>query len=169
MRSLLVALALLFGAGIAHAGTFSPLQIPTVVAQPYPVRHLCAGFSFNATDGVVGECRTLVYGPTGGRGSTPVQYYTFYSVQWDNSGNVVSAVPCGTLRFHLPQADVWAYAAGYDATNCRQFQMGTSSTVTITWNGPWGPGDYSYYYVATSPDGLYELLNDQNFSYVYQF
>lgn len=163
-KKTLIALAATCVVGIAQAGTLTPLQVPPVVNLSYPYFHAWAGTGFAADDTIVGFSQSSHASPCSGRGCVPVNYVQVYASTWSTAGVSLTAVHCGQLRIHRPQLPQWTYDPGYDATNCKIPTLGTDTTVTVD--------GVSYYYVATSADGLYELINGQfaNFgSNVYQF
>jgi hypothetical protein len=163
VRALVTALALSASA-LASAGTLIALQSPVVVNLAYPYSHTWEGAGFAADDTITGYASASRMYPCSGRGCVPVRYTYVYASTWDLAGNDLSATYCGQLRTHPPQQPQWTYEPGYDATNCQLINLVTGTTVNV--NG------VDFYYVATSSDGLYELLNGKTGNYgsnVYQF
>lgn len=135
-----------------NAGTFFPLATPdNAVAYPgFPSSHGCGGETFNPTDTAHGYCYRSKSTACSGRGCQPTVYTDYFDVNWNVDGSVLSSALCGTRKHHNPQADVFAYSFGYDATNCRGPALSSDTTVFID--------PYNYYYFATSDSGLYELV-----------
>lgn len=149
--------------GKAQAGTLIPVLTPdNAVAYPgYPSLHGCQAETFNADDTSNGFCYRSKTLACSGRGCQPVVNTEYFRVAWDVGGNSLISLSCGTRRHHNPQADVWVYQAGYDASNCRSPALSSDTTVYIA--------PYTYYYFATSPSGQYELVRGNAGPFIYQF
>jgi len=148
MKSLAFALCLL--ASAASAETLTGLSPPASLLQP-GYRVSCAASSFNADDSVNGTCKAAISSACSGRGCQPVTVTTFYIVRWTDAAATLGDA-CMTVRHHLPQADQVTPLNGHTQADC-PFVLSTGTVVTI--NGT------PYWYVATSADGAFELVNWQ--------
>lgn len=145
MKKILILASILFSLAAlpAHATTLATLIPPPGVTA-------CSGNSFDAADNVLGACRTVKSLPCSGRACQPVTYTYFYNVTWTDG--VPGAVDlCFSVRRHSPQAPEVTYYGGHSAADCRTVTWLTYTVVSV--NG------VAYYYVATSVDGLLELVN----------
>jgi len=167
MKGFLGASCLLI-AGAAQAQTYPTVTLLQVPAAIKTTRTYCEGQSFNADDSVHGTCEVIVSSACSGRGCQPVTYTTFYIADWDLAGNPTLEDRCAQVRHHLPQANQWTFFNGHTAADCPAPSFGTSTTVGI----PYGAYSWDvayYYYVTTSADGAYEIVNLQSTSYVVAF
>jgi len=85
-------------------------------------------------------------------------YYTFYDTRWNKDGSLKSAIPCATMRHHVPRADQWTYALGYSAVSCAILDFATPGTDATIYG--------VFYYVTIWADGRREFLDDQDLSAV---
>lgn len=157
-RKTIMTLAGILVIGVAQATGLSALEVPTQI--PATARPVTIGQAFSLDGSVLGTAQSTTFGPTCGRGCIPVQYNQVYNVAWDLEGNVMTAVLCGTRRYHLPQATTWVYEPGFDASSCHYTAtLATGTTVQVD--------GVNYYYVTA--DSAAEILRDQNRSYAYSF
>ena len=153
----LIAASLLAIAGVAQAQTYptvTPLQLP---ALAYSYQESCTPSGFNADDSIAGVCRTVRYSACSGRGCQPVRYTYNYVTTWDINGIVLSAVACDVVRTHIPQVPQYTYFNGY--TSCPVAVSNPNHAVTYVPNGPHSWDYTTYYWVATSDDGVYGLVD----------
>lgn len=163
-----LAILIMLGAGTVSAGTLSSLQTPdNALAYPgFPSLHGCGADTFNANDTAHGFCYRSKSSACSGRGCQPVVNSEYYDVNWNTDGSVVSSTLCGALRHHNPQPNQWTYAfdingALYTEANCHGFPFTSPDVVNVD--------GVNYYYFATSPSGLFELLRNSAGPFVYQF
>lgn len=157
----LIALALVPAlAGAQSLPTVTALGIPPALLHVgQPGRLACAPVGFRDDDSVYGACHTATASPCSGRGCQPVTVTTNYVVDWDIDGNPTLGDACSVVRHHLPQADQITYTAGYSAADCFPVRLNPLGTTYAIPYGPYG-WQVSYAYdVATSADGLYELVD----------
>lgn len=157
----LMALALLPALGGAQSlPTVTALGIPPALLHVgQPGRLLCAPLGFRDDDSVYGACHTVTSQACSGRGCQPVNYTTNWIVTWNIEGNPTLGDACALIRTHLPQPRQVTYYGGHSAADCFDVILNpTLKTVGI----PYGPYYWQvtwYYYVATSADQLYELVD----------
>jgi hypothetical protein len=167
MKTLLVLLSLV-AAGAAQAfSTVTPLVTPQVITG-YQTHTGCAPITANANDTVLGACYGSRSAACSGRGCQPTTYITTYIVDWDLSGNPTFVESCRMVRRHLPQPDAITYLNGHSATDCLTVVSNPLATVVEVPDGPYTWQVQVYYYVATSADGLYELVDNAIVSPVVQ-
>lgn len=144
------------------------VDVGTVSSLPYPwspvtlsmngETQVCTGIGFNADDSVYGTCEIIKYGATSGRGGHAVPYTAwFYLTNWSTSGQVTVGALCMIVK--TGAGATITYEPGYSAATC-------NNTVNPL-GGPLVPIDGLWaWYVATSADGLYELIHSGGQSYV---
>lgn len=147
-------------AGAQSLPTITGLGVPSALLHVgQSGRLLCAPVGFRADDSVYGACHTVTSQPCSGRGCQPVNFTTNWIVTWDLEGNPTLGDACDVVRTHLPQAPQVTYYLGHTAADCFPVALNpTGKTVGI----PYGPYSWQvswYYYVATSADQLYELVD----------
>jgi hypothetical protein len=159
MRTLLACVCLVIVVALATPVAFATtppteyvLQTPSAVVSYRSAGYVvsCIGVEFNNSDTVHGSChatKTL----NCGRGCTPPQEGNIWLATWDDFGNPTLGVQCASRAFYNP----WIYAAGFNASNCGNPPVSNGVVQVI-----YGPGGYiTYaYYVSTSADGAYELV-----------
>lgn len=143
----LIALGML-SASVARADTVTSLTTPSQITGKRLAA--CAGNSFNTDDSINGACR-WVYSGACSRGCTPTTTTYYYVVTWDSGGGWLTSVYCGSVQNHQPNLNTWTYAPGF--TSCPR--VGFSEPIVVIINGT------PYYYVTTSADGGFELVNTQ--------
>ena len=151
VKGCMLVLCLISGlAGAASAETLSALPPPPSLVGPGH-QVVCAASSFNADDSVKGTCKSASSTACSGRGCQPVTTTVFYIVAWSDLAPALGDA-CYSVRHHLPQPDQLTLLNGHTQADC-PFALNTGTVVMI--NGT------PYWYVATSADGAFELVNWQ--------
>jgi hypothetical protein len=151
-------IVLLAFCGLAQAQvipTITPLQSPVLT---YHYQEACIPIAFNPDDSISGICHTHKYSVCSGRACHPVVYTDNYITVWNVNGVVQSVILCDETLSNAPHPTLYTYFNGF--TSCPVAAPDPLGEVTYIQYGPYSWQYQVYYYVGTSADGVYGLVDN---------